>query len=111
MYFSVVFIFLAAKLVKLDNKKKPWMSAIIVISCTIYTLLGLMLPSQVIRKQPLYNAKTDNKQKQNNRLIVVDNETNQGVGGALIAGYNYAIEHTKATAIGIVAGDDQFDST
>ena len=36
------FIFLATKLVKLDNKKKPWMSAIIVISCTIYTLLGLM---------------------------------------------------------------------
>lgn len=82
--------------------------------------------TQTIKKLPKYidhiiavnDASTDdtigvlNKlKKQNNRLIVVDNETNQGVGGALIAGYNYAIEHTKATAIGIVAGDDQFDSS
>ena len=82
--------------------------------------------TQTIKKLPKYidhiiavnDASTDdtigvlNKlKKQNNRLIVVDNETNQGVGGAPIAGYTYAIEHTKATAIGIVAGDDQFDSS
>ena len=42
IFLVFAFIFLATKLVKLDNKKKPWMSAIIVISCTIYTLLGLM---------------------------------------------------------------------
>lgn len=42
VFLVFAFIFLATKLVKLDNKKKPWMSAIIVISCTIYTLLGLM---------------------------------------------------------------------
>ena len=82
--------------------------------------------TQTIKKLPKYidhviavnDASTDdtigvlNKlKKQNDRLVVVDNETNQGVGGALIAGYNYAIEHTKPTAIGIVAGDDQFDSS
>ena len=82
--------------------------------------------TQTIKKLPKYidhviavnDASTDdtigvlNKlKKQNDRLIVVDNEINQGVGGALITGYDYAIKHTKATAIGIVAGDDQFDSS
>ena len=42
VFLVFAFIFLATKLVKLDDKKKPWMSAIIVISCTIYTVLGLM---------------------------------------------------------------------
>lgn len=42
VFLVFAFIFLATKLVKLDNKKKPWMPAIIVISCTIYTVLGLM---------------------------------------------------------------------
>jgi hypothetical protein cdiviTM7_01490 len=42
VFLVFAFIFLATKLVRLDNKKKPWMSAIIVISCTIYTVLGLM---------------------------------------------------------------------
>lgn len=42
VFLVLAFIFLATKLVRLDNKKKPWMSAIIVISCTIYTVLGLM---------------------------------------------------------------------
>ena len=41
VFLVFAFIFLATKLVKLDNKKKPWLSAII-ISCTIYTVLGLM---------------------------------------------------------------------
>lgn len=42
VFLVFAFIFLATKLVRLDNKKKPWLSAIIVISCTIYTVLGLM---------------------------------------------------------------------
>lgn len=42
VFLVFAFIFLATKLVKLDNKKKPWTPAIIVISCTIYTVLGLM---------------------------------------------------------------------
>ena len=67
--------------------------------------------TQTIKKLPKYidhiiavnDASTDdtigvlNKlKKQNDRLIVVDNEINQGVGGALITGYDYAIKHTKA---------------
>ena len=82
--------------------------------------------TQTIKKIPEYidhiiavnDASTDgtigvlNKlKKQYNKLSVVDNKVNQGVGGALIAGYDYAIKNTKATAIGIVAGDDQFDSS
>ena len=82
--------------------------------------------AQTIKKLPKYidhviavnDASTDdtigvlNKlKKHNDRLIIVDNKMNQGVGGALITGYQYAIKHTKSTAIGIVAGDDQFDSS
>lgn len=82
--------------------------------------------TQTIKKIPEYidhiiavnDASTDNTivvlnklKKQYSKLIIVDNKVNQGVGGALIAGYNYAIKNTKATAIGIVAGDDQFDSS
>lgn len=82
--------------------------------------------TQTIKKIPEYidhiiavnDASTDNTigvlkklKKQYNKLSVVDNKVNQGVGGALIAGYDYAIKNTKATAIGIVAGDDQFDSS
>ena len=82
--------------------------------------------TQTIKKIPEYidhiiavnDASTDNTievlnklKKQYSKLIVVDNKVNQGVGGALIAGYDYAIKNTKTTAIGIVAGDDQFDSS
>lgn len=82
--------------------------------------------TQTIKKIPEYidyiiavnDASTDNTigvlnklKKQYSKLIIVDNKVNQGVGGALIAGYDYAIKNTKATAIGIVAGDDQFDSS
>lgn len=82
--------------------------------------------TQTIKKIPGYidhiiavnDASTDNTigvlnklKKQYSKLIIVDNKVNQGVGGALIAGYDYAIKNTKATAIGIVAGDDQFDSS
>lgn len=44
------------------------------------------------------------------KLHIVDLEKNQGVGGALISGYEYALAHTDSTAIGIVAGDAQFDT-
>ena len=82
--------------------------------------------TQTIKKIPEYidhiiavnDASTDNTigvlkkiKKQYIKLIIVDNKVNQGVGGALIAGYDYAVKNTKATAIGIVAGDDQFDSS
>lgn len=82
--------------------------------------------TQTIKKIPEYidhiiavnDASTDNTigvlnklKKQYGKLIVVDNKVNQGVGGALITGYDYAIKNTRATAIGIVAGDDQFDSS
>ena len=82
--------------------------------------------TQTIKKIPEYidhiiavnDASTDNTigvlnklKKQYSKLIIVDNKVNQGVGGALITGYDYAIKNTKATAIGIVAGDDQFDSS
>lgn len=82
--------------------------------------------TQTVEKLPDYidhviavnDASTDNTigvlnklKKKHKRLVVVDNEVNQGVGGALIAGYEYAIENTEATAIGIVAGDDQFDTS
>jgi len=48
--------------------------------------------------------------KNNSKVSVVNLEVNQGVGGALINGYNFALENTDAVAIGIVAGDDQFDT-
>lgn len=49
--------------------------------------------------------------KSNKKVSVVDLEKNQGVGGALISGYEYAIAHTDAVAIGIVAGDAQFNTS
>lgn len=49
--------------------------------------------------------------RKNKKLVVIDNEVNMGVGGALIAGYQHALKETKAEAIGIVAGDAQFDSS
>lgn len=82
--------------------------------------------TQTVEKLPDYidhviavnDASTDNTisvlnklKKKHRRLIVIDNKVNQGVGGALIAGYQYAIKNTEATAIGIVAGDDQFDTS
>lgn len=49
-------------------------------------------------------------QKSNKKVHVIDLEKNQGVGGALIAGYKHAISDTDAVAIGIVAGDAQFNT-
>lgn len=49
--------------------------------------------------------------KKNKKLIVLTNDPNAGIGFTLIRGYKHAIEHTDAEAIGIVAGDDQFDTS
>lgn len=49
--------------------------------------------------------------KENKKVVVIDNKKNLGVGGALMAGYRYALEKTSSEAIGIVAGDDQFDTS
>lgn len=63
------------------------------------------------------DASTDNTikelsaiSKKNKKVSIVDLKINQGVGGALIAGYHEALEKTDAEAIGIVAGDAQFDT-
>lgn len=55
--------------------------------------------------------KLEEIKKSNPKMHIVDLKTNQGVGGALIGGYMYALENTSAEAIGIVAGDDQFDTS
>lgn len=49
--------------------------------------------------------------KKNKKVIILDNPVNQGVGGALIAGYDYLLNKTDVTAVGIVAGDAQFDTS
>lgn len=49
--------------------------------------------------------------KTNKKLSVLTNDPNGGIGYTLIKGYRYAIERTDAEAIGIVAGDDQFDTS
>lgn len=75
------------------------------------------LPSFIDNIITVNDASTDNTmsvlnniKKTNKKISVVDLEKNQGVGGALIAGYEYALINTDATAIGIVAGDAQFDT-
>jgi len=45
------------------------------------------------------------------KLIVLTNDKNRGIGYTLISGYKYALKNTKADAIGIVAGDAQFDTS
>jgi glycosyltransferase involved in cell wall biosynthesis len=47
----------------------------------------------------------------NHKLIVLTNDPNGGIGFTLKKGLNHAVEHTDAEAIGIVAGDDQFDTS
>lgn len=79
---------------------------------TIEKLPGFI--DHIIAVNDASTDKTINKltelKKKYPKLHVVDLEKNQGVGGALINGYMYALEHTKAKAVGIVAGDDQFDT-
>jgi glycosyltransferase involved in cell wall biosynthesis len=49
--------------------------------------------------------------RENKKLTVLSNDPNGGIGFTLIKGFKYAVEHTDAVAIGIVAGDDQFDTS
>lgn len=50
-------------------------------------------------------------EKTNKKLTVLTNDENRGIGYTLINGYKYALKNTKADAIGIVAGDAQFDTS
>ena len=49
--------------------------------------------------------------KTNKKLTVLTNDENRGIGYTLISGYKHALKNTKADAIGIVAGDAQFDTS
>lgn len=49
--------------------------------------------------------------KTNKKVTVLENDPNRGIGYTLIRGYKHAIKETDAVAIGIVAGDDQFDTS
>ena len=76
------------------------------------------LPSLVDYVIAVNDASTDGTLKQlrsiskiNSKVTVVNLEKNEGVGGALINGYEYALTSTDAEAIGIVAGDAQFNTT
>ncbi|HXR49934.1 MAG TPA: glycosyltransferase family 2 protein [Verrucomicrobiae bacterium] len=46
---------------------------------------------------------------EDDRLHVLDNERNKGVGGSLIRGFKFALSDTDVEAIGIAAGDAQCD--
>ncbi len=47
--------------------------------------------------------------KSNEKVKVIDNEQNGGIGYSLKAGYKYALDYTDTTAVGIVSGDAQCD--
>jgi len=49
--------------------------------------------------------------KKDKKVIAISNDQNRGIGYTLIHGFKHALEHTDAEAIGIVAGDDQFDTS
>jgi glycosyltransferase involved in cell wall biosynthesis len=49
--------------------------------------------------------------KENKKVILIDNEVNSGIGYTLIHGFKHALAETDAEAIGIVAGDAQFDTS
>jgi glycosyltransferase involved in cell wall biosynthesis len=49
--------------------------------------------------------------KSDKRVRALENVKNSGIGYTLIHGYKYAIEKTDADVVGIVAGDDQFDTS
>lgn len=84
------------------------------------------LISQTVKKLPSFvdhiitvnDASTDGTlkklreiAKENKKVVVINNEKNLGVGGALMTGYRHALEKTQSEAIAIVAGDDQFDTS
>jgi glycosyltransferase involved in cell wall biosynthesis len=43
------------------------------------------------------------------RVVVLDNGCNRGIGRTLVNGFQYALEHTDADLIGVMAGDAQCD--
>jgi glycosyltransferase involved in cell wall biosynthesis len=45
------------------------------------------------------------------KLTVLSNDKNSGIGFTLMRGYKYVLSKTDAEAIGIVAGDAQFDAS
>lgn len=49
--------------------------------------------------------------RKNNKVTLIDNEVNSGIGYTLIHGFKHSLAETDAEAIGIVAGDAQFDSS
>ncbi len=49
--------------------------------------------------------------KDNKKVIVLDNKQNRGIGYTLVRGYRHALAGTDAEAVGIVAADDQFDTS
>ncbi|HEX2893872.1 MAG TPA: glycosyltransferase family 2 protein [Marmoricola sp.] len=56
-------------------------------------------------------AELESIAQSNGKVRIVNLEVNQGVGGAIISGVEFALANTDADAIGLVAGDDQFDSS
>lgn len=46
--------------------------------------------------------------QQPNRLVLLQHDKNRGVGGAIITGYTYAVEH-EMDAVAVMAGDGQMD--
>lgn len=53
----------------------------------------------------------DAYRQKNKKVILLDNDVNHGIGYTLIHGYKHALSSTDAEAIGIVAGDAQFDTS
>src|SRR6187402_252111 len=49
-------------------------------------------------------------QKENKKLIVINHEKNQGVGGSMLTGFDKSLELNSAVTIKI-DGDDQMDSS
>lgn len=47
--------------------------------------------------------------KRSNKIHIINNQTNLGVGGSLVQGYKFFLEKTDADVVGIVAGDAQCD--
>lgn len=49
-----------------------------------------------------------NLQKKDNRVVLIEHQTNQGVGGAIASGYKWARDHNMDMAV-VMAGDGQMN--
>jgi glycosyltransferase involved in cell wall biosynthesis len=49
-----------------------------------------------------------NLQKKDNRVVLIEHQTNQGVGGAIASGYKWAMDHNMDMAV-VMAGDGQMN--